>query len=847
MSKFRRKKVKPEPRDDRTDATASGSKRMFSPASFFDVIDSIQGTRTRPLPEPTAIPQRPATVAFYGFRGGAGRTVALAHVAMMLAQRGLRVVAVDFDLEAPGLHVALGAESPAEGKGLVPLLIKALSAPTAEQVPVVEHLQVVTPKEGAGKVILLPAGRITRAYLAQIEELGVGLWHEPSLSPLERILSSLRQENPDVVFIDCRTGFSAMSASVLFHLADLAVVFLPLTDQVWDGVDVLLQGVAAARAHRDNKPALLFIPSMVAPGDAGRERLHRYLAKLRTKYVNCLNIAGPPDLEDEADIADEEPWLLEGLVWDPRISADGGVRQPFLPGGPWGIFQSLCDSLVTSLDLEAEQRPAESIQLKGILEEVQIRGSDGFAEELNEEQMQRIMVPSESVRAAVDRASALVVGAKGSGKTLLWRWLVKPGRHELVPLPPDTTCIVGHAPTNELDPQKLTLSADAFKEMEQAARMKDTGTHKAFWLLHCLFRLAKSQPRVAAWLNQNIASPLRADWRTLVASPGMPDFVPLLRLPRISTLVENTMTALDESLASQSQQYMMVFDGLDSGFQTGKPRVWYTRRERFVTALLQVVAEWRSRLRRLQFKVFLREDIYLSIELQNRSHLDAAKHELRFGPTDLWQLALKIATTSNTYKENIAYARTGSDGLYVGDEAQLKALLFPLWGRTVEKGKKAYTANYILKRTSDAQGRLFPRTFIQMLDAAIKHERLLEPRGEADRVLRFRALQEGVKVASERRVQDLRTEYVELKPYLEALRGAPAVATPDKLIAKMRPNIGHPALSLHMGAGGWRKVLDRLVTVGVMGKKPGEAGEDDKLSVALLYRGGLGVKSAGLR
>jgi len=96
-------------------------------------------------------------------------------------------------------------------------------------------------------------------------------------------------------------------------------------------------------------------------------------------------------------------------------------------------------------------------------------------------------------------------------------------------------------------------------------------------------------------------------------------------------------------------------------------------------------------------------------------------------------------------------------------------------------------------------------------------------------------------------VNDLLTEYVELKPYLEALRGAPAVATPDKLIAKMKPNIGKPTLSLHMGAGGWRKVLDRLIAVGVMGKKFGEGNEEEKLSVALLYRGGLGLKSAGLR
>jgi len=820
---------------------------MFSPASFFDVIDSVRPDSIGELAEPAVVPQRPATVAFYGFRGGAGRTVALAHVSLMLAQRGLRVAAVDFDLEAPGLHMALGAEPPSEGRGLVALLRRTLTAATDERVDVGEHLQVVEPKEGTGKVLLLPAGRVSRKYLAQIEELGVGLWHEHVLSPFERILNGLKKENPDVVFVDCRTGFSGMSASVLFHLSDLVTVFLPLTEQVWDGVEVLLQAVASARKQRENRPGLLFVPSMVPPGEAGREKVEHYLARLKEKYAEYLNVSFAQENGDESESAEEEPWLREGIIWDARISADGAIRQPFLPGGPWGIFQPLCDSIVASLDLEVGQRPTEPIHGRTILDELQIRGADGFAEELSEEQMQRIMVPSQSVKAAMDRTSALVVGAKGSGKTLLWRFLVKPGADELLRLPADTICIVGHAPNQELDPQKLTLSPDAFKELEQAARMCDTGTHKAFWLLYCLFRLSRSEGEIAEWLRLNVAPSLRTEWRTLIASTGTPDFAPLLRLERISTLAEDTMRVLDEWLMAERQQYMLVFDGLDSGFQTGKPKVWYERRERFVTALLQVVAEWRSRLRRVQFKVFLREDIYLSVELQNRSHLDAAKHELRFGPTDLWQLALKVATTSHTYNTSIAFAKMGPDGLYIGGEGELKALLFPLWGRTVEKGKKAYTANYILKRTSDAQGRLFPRTFIQMLDAAIRHEKQLEPRSEADRVLRFRALREGVIAASAKRVQDLRTEYVELKPYLEALRGAPAVATPDRLIAKMKPNIGRPALSLHMGAGGWRKVIDRLVTVGVMGKKSGEIGEEEKLSVALLYRDGLGVKSAGLR
>ena len=40
---------------------------------------------------------------FYSFKGGVGRTMALVNTAVDLAQRGRRVLAVDFDLEAPGL------------------------------------------------------------------------------------------------------------------------------------------------------------------------------------------------------------------------------------------------------------------------------------------------------------------------------------------------------------------------------------------------------------------------------------------------------------------------------------------------------------------------------------------------------------------------------------------------------------------------------------------------------------------------------------------------------------------------------------------------------------------------
>ena len=43
-------------------------------------------------------------ITFYSYKGGTGRTMALANVAWILASVGRRVLVIDWDLEAPGLH-----------------------------------------------------------------------------------------------------------------------------------------------------------------------------------------------------------------------------------------------------------------------------------------------------------------------------------------------------------------------------------------------------------------------------------------------------------------------------------------------------------------------------------------------------------------------------------------------------------------------------------------------------------------------------------------------------------------------------------------------------------------------
>ena len=43
-------------------------------------------------------------ITFYSFKGGVGRTMALANISILLAQWGKRILVVDWDLEAPGLE-----------------------------------------------------------------------------------------------------------------------------------------------------------------------------------------------------------------------------------------------------------------------------------------------------------------------------------------------------------------------------------------------------------------------------------------------------------------------------------------------------------------------------------------------------------------------------------------------------------------------------------------------------------------------------------------------------------------------------------------------------------------------
>jgi MinD-like ATPase involved in chromosome partitioning or flagellar assembly len=108
-------------------------------------------------------------VTFYSYKGGVGRTMALANVGALLAIWGYRVLCVDWDLEAPGLPVYFRKWTDVNPKpGLVDLLNSVSSGERPDWRMYVTNIAVPA---ALGSISMIHAGTRDGAYLDRLAGL----------------------------------------------------------------------------------------------------------------------------------------------------------------------------------------------------------------------------------------------------------------------------------------------------------------------------------------------------------------------------------------------------------------------------------------------------------------------------------------------------------------------------------------------------------------------------------------------------------------------------------------------------------------------------------------------------
>lgn len=247
-------------------------------------------------------------ITFYSYKGGVGRSMALANVAWVLASNGSRVLMIDWDLEAPGLHryflPFLLDKDMGQSEGVIDFVIDFASA-AASGVPIDEDslrrhanilryaasLQCDLP--GGGLLDFVPAGRQGRSYSTRVNLFN---WHsfydrQGGGNLLEAARQRIRAEY-DYVLIDSRTGVSDTSGICTVQMPDTLVLCFTLNRQSIDGVAAVAASVLAQRGG--NLPRVLPVPMRIERAEA--RKLEEALTYARRALAPFL-LTSAPDSE----------------------------------------------------------------------------------------------------------------------------------------------------------------------------------------------------------------------------------------------------------------------------------------------------------------------------------------------------------------------------------------------------------------------------------------------------------------------------------------------------------------------------------------------------------------------
>jgi MinD-like ATPase involved in chromosome partitioning or flagellar assembly len=241
---------------------------------------------------------------FYSFKGGVGRSMGLANIAELLYARGLKVLMVDFDLEAPGLerffNVPKAATRPNDilsRRGIIDMLLSYSElnslrrfGPSEDATstagirsetsfhPVEPLREFITPiyqkSSLGGELYIITAGRRDgpefTAYAHRIRSFDWDDFYENHDG--EAFFEWFRREAEavaDVVLIDSRTGVSEMSGACTYLLPDTVILFVAPNQQNLDGTAMMADSLSNPKLieARGRPLSLLFVPSRVEHGE----------------------------------------------------------------------------------------------------------------------------------------------------------------------------------------------------------------------------------------------------------------------------------------------------------------------------------------------------------------------------------------------------------------------------------------------------------------------------------------------------------------------------------------------------------------------------------------------------
>jgi len=265
----------------------------------------------------------PRIITFYSYKGGTGRSMALANIAWILASNEKHVLVIDWDLEAPGLHRYLHPylrdKELTSTDGLIDFVIEYASRAVTKggraksnwYEPYTNILRYATSLNypfKKGTIDFVPAGRQGTDYATRVNSFNWQHFYERLDGGMFFEAAKESMADYDYVLIDSRTGVSDTSGICTVQMPDLLVVCFTLNIQSIEGAAAVAESADMQRRDLSGKQTLKIfpIPTRVELTETGklnsarevaRERFNpmlNHLGDKRAEYWNAIEVLYQP-------------------------------------------------------------------------------------------------------------------------------------------------------------------------------------------------------------------------------------------------------------------------------------------------------------------------------------------------------------------------------------------------------------------------------------------------------------------------------------------------------------------------------------------------------------------------
>jgi predicted acylesterase/phospholipase RssA/MinD-like ATPase involved in chromosome partitioning or flagellar assembly len=242
-------------------------------------------------------------ITFYSYKGGTGRSMALANVAWILAYAGYKVLAIDWDLEAPGLHRYFYPffidKELKDSEGIIDFVnnftLEAVSlSQNGDSDPewykshadILRYAVSLNYEFEKGRLDFVPAGRQNLGYDTRVNSFDWKGFYERmgGLLFLEEAKKQMKAEY-DYILVDSRTGVSDTSGICTIQMPDILVSCFTLNHQGIDGALRITKSVFEKRKTTGLK--IFPVPMRLDNAETDKLRARRELAK--TKFFPFPN------------------------------------------------------------------------------------------------------------------------------------------------------------------------------------------------------------------------------------------------------------------------------------------------------------------------------------------------------------------------------------------------------------------------------------------------------------------------------------------------------------------------------------------------------------------------------